>query len=72
MQWILQDIEDSHKLAEALDKSQVAFTLHTVIPFVGELMPEPTVNNPNAVVLFGSYILWRTAEAKITSQVSSS
>lgn len=64
MQWILQDIEDSDKLAEALRESRVEYSVHTVIPFVGELIPEPTVNNPNAVVMFGSYILWRTAEAK--------
>jgi hypothetical protein len=63
MQWILQEFEDTAKLADALDRLGIAYTFHKVVPFVGELLPEPEIPDPNAVVLYGSYSLWRTAEA---------
>ena len=63
MQWILQDFEDTQKLAKALDRLGFSYTWHKVVPFVGELLPEPIVRDPNAVVMFGSYSLWRNAEA---------
>jgi len=63
MQWILQDFEDTRKLAEALDRLEIGYTWHKVIPFVGELVPEPVVPDSNAVVMFGSYSLWRNVEA---------
>ena len=63
MQWILQEFEDTQKLAEALDKLEIPYTWHKVIPFVGELIPEPVIVDPNAVVMFGSYTLWRNAAA---------
>lgn len=37
---------------------------HKVVPFVGELIPEPEVADPDAVILFGAHSLWRTAEAR--------
>lgn len=61
MQWVLQEFEDTHKLAAALERQGIPFTWHKVVPFVGELMPKPTITNPKAVVLFGSYTLWRYA-----------
>ena len=64
MQWVLQDFEDTQKLAEALDRLGLAYSWHKVVPFVGDLLPEPEVADPNAVVMFGSYSLWRYAEAK--------
>lgn len=64
MQWILQKFEDTEKLAAALDRLGISYTWHKVVPFVGELAPEPEVADPNSVVLFGSYSLWRTAQAK--------
>lgn len=64
MQWILQRFEDTGKLAEALDRLGIAYTWHKVVPFVGDLVPEPVVANPDRVVLFGSYSLWRYADAK--------
>lgn len=63
MQWILQDFEDTRLLAEALDRLGLPYTWHKVVPFVGDLSPAPVVDDPNAVILFGSYTLWRNAEA---------
>ncbi|MBB3656461.1 hypothetical protein FHX15_001689 [Rhizobium sp. BK650] len=64
MQWLLQEFDDTRKLAEALDRLGISYTWHKVVPFVGELIPEPVVVDPDAVVMFGSYSLWRYAEAK--------
>ncbi|MEM9427452.1 MAG: ATP-grasp domain-containing protein [Pseudomonadota bacterium] len=61
MQWILQEFEDTSKLAEALERLGIGFSWHKVVPFVGELSPEPVVPDTEAVVLFGSYTLWRYA-----------
>ena len=63
MQWILQEFEDTAKLARALDELGLAYSWHKVVPFVGDLQPRPVIANPDAVVLFGSYTLWRYAEA---------
>lgn len=62
MQWILQEFEDTAKLGEALARLGLPHTWHKVVPFVGELSPEPAVADPDAVVMFGSYSLWRYAE----------
>ncbi|MFV0473595.1 MAG: ATP-grasp domain-containing protein [Pikeienuella sp.] len=64
MQWILQQYDDTQKLAEALDRLGISYSWHKVVPFVGELIPEPEVRDPKAVVMFGFYNLWRYAEAK--------
>ncbi|MEM8793286.1 MAG: ATP-grasp domain-containing protein [Pseudomonadota bacterium] len=61
MQWILQEFEDTHKLAAALDRLGYAYSWHKVVPFVGDLIPEPAIEDPEAVVFFGSYTLWRYA-----------
>ena len=50
-------------MASALDQLQIPYTWHKVVPFVGELTPVPTINDPNAVIMFGSYTLWRYAQA---------
>ncbi len=63
MQWILQDFEDTRKMAVALDRLDIPYTWHKVVPFIGELTPKPTIKEPNDVVLFGSYTLWRYAQA---------
>ena len=62
MQWILQRFEDTEKLAPALDRLGLAYSFHKVVPFVGELEPAPTINDPDSVIFFGSYTLWRYAE----------
>lgn len=64
MQWVLQPLEDTQKLAAALTALGLPFTWHKVIPFVGDLVPEPTIRDPHAVVLFGAYALWRYAERR--------
>jgi len=56
MQWILQEYEDTSRLAEVLDRAGETYSLHKVVPFVGELDPEPNIVDPN-VVMFGSYSL---------------
>jgi hypothetical protein len=63
MQWILQQFEDTAKLAEALDRLGLDYSWHKIVPFAGELMPEPDIRDPNAVVMFGAYSMWRYAEA---------
>lgn len=62
--WILQQFEDTQKLAHALDQLGISYSWHKVVPFVGALIPEPEVHDPRAVVMFGSYTLWRYAESK--------
>lgn len=64
MQWILQAFDDTAALAAALDRLGLPYSVHKVVPFVGELLPEPVVADPNRVVLFGSHSLWRTAERR--------
>lgn len=64
MQWLLQDFEDTRKLADALDRLAISYSWHKVVPFIGDLTPVPTIKDPNAVVMFGSYTLWRFANAK--------
>lgn len=61
MQWILQKFEDTTKLAAALDRLGLTYSWHKVVPFVGELQPEPKIEDAKNVVLFGSYTLWRYA-----------
>lgn len=63
MQWLLQEFEDTRKMADALDRLEIPYTWHKVVPFVGELTPPPNIKDPNAVVMFGSYTLWRYAQA---------
>ncbi|MCY4179933.1 MAG: ATP-grasp domain-containing protein [Litoreibacter sp.] len=61
----MQDFEDMHRMAEALDRVGASYSWHKVIPFIGKLEPEPLIDDPNDVVLFGSYTLWRYAEKRV-------
>ena len=61
MQWILQKFEDTKKLGSALAAEGIPFTWHQVVPFEGTLLPPPDIQDPNAVMMFGSYGLWKTA-----------
>lgn len=63
MQWVLQEFEDTQKLARVLDQLAIAYSWHKVVPFVGDLVPPPVVVDANSVILFGSYSLWRNALA---------
>lgn len=64
MHWLLQEFEDTHKLAEALDRLGIPYSWHKVVPFAGDLIPEPDIPITDAVVMFGSYTLWRYAKAR--------
>ncbi|AKF13625.1 hypothetical protein PHIN3_362 [Sinorhizobium phage phiN3] len=57
MQWILQDYEDTARLAEILERVGLEYSMHKVVPFVGELDPAPLIIDPDAVLMFGSYSL---------------
>lgn len=50
-------------MADALDRLDIPYTWHKVVPFIGELIPTPTIKDPKDVVMFGSYTLWRYAKA---------
>ncbi len=63
MQWILQDFEDTAKLAAALDRLGISYSWHKVVPFTGDLLPKPQIADPYSIVLFGAYSLWRYAKA---------
>jgi ATP-grasp domain, R2K clade family 3 len=63
VQWILQDFEDTAKLAAALDRLGLPDTWHKVVPFVGDLVPWPEIPDPRSVVMFGAYSLWCHAKA---------
>lgn len=54
MQWILQQFEDTEKLADALDRLGIPYSWHKVVPFIGELVPKPEVRDRQCVVMFGS------------------
>ncbi|MEM0905720.1 MAG: ATP-grasp domain-containing protein [Pseudomonadota bacterium] len=62
MHWILQEFEDTPRLAAALDRLGIRYSMHKVVPFVGDLIPPPEITDPNSVIMFGSYTLWRNAE----------
>ncbi|MEM8978922.1 MAG: ATP-grasp domain-containing protein [Pseudomonadota bacterium] len=62
MQWILQDFEDTRKLGAVLERLGFEHTWHKVVPFVGDLTPEPEIPDPSDVVLFGSYTLRHYAQ----------
>ncbi len=57
MQWILQDYEDTAKIAEILSRVGIPHSLHKVVPFIGQLDPVPAIDDPKQVVMFGSYSL---------------
>jgi hypothetical protein len=64
VQWVLQRFEDTERLGDVLAARGIAHSWHDVVPFVGQLVPEPVIDDPGAVILFGSYTLWRHAEAR--------
>ena len=61
LHWVLQDFEDTRTLSEALDRLGQSYTWHKVVPFAGDLIPLPDVEDPSRVVLFGSYALRHAA-----------
>ena len=67
MHWILQEslFKESEwsSLIGALDRFDIPFSVHEVIPFVGELVP-PAAPRQDKVVCFGSYSMRHTAKAQ--------
>lgn len=59
MQWLLQEFEDTRKLAQTLDRLEIPYSWHKIVPFVGDLQPAPRISDPQNVILFGAYSLWR-------------
>lgn len=64
MQWLLQEFDDTRRLALALDRLNTPYSWHRVVPFAGDLEPEPLIADSSAVMLFGSYSLWRYAKKR--------
>ena len=62
MQWILQEFEDVAKLRDVLQRLGLPHSTHKLVPFVGDLTPEPAIPDTQNVVLFGGYSLWRYAK----------
>lgn len=64
MHWILQNNlfnEDAYQvLLETLQKFEISHSIHKVVPFVGELHPEPELGHQN-VICMGSYSLRHAA-----------
>jgi hypothetical protein len=65
MHWILQnDLFNEvayQKLLETLERFQIPYSIHKVIPFIGELVPEPELDTKN-VICMGSYSLRHAAK----------
>lgn len=66
MHWILQsnfcDEPKWRDMIATLDKFAIPYTIHKVVPFVGELVPPATPSQSN-VICFGSYSMRRAAAA---------
>lgn len=64
MHWILQNNlfnEDAYQvLLDTLERMELPYSIHKVIPFVGELVPEPELSHYNAICM-GSYSLRHAA-----------
>ncbi len=67
MHWILQDnMFDEAAYADlvaALEQFAIPYSVHKVIPFVGDLLPDPQLNTTN-VICIGSYSMRHIAKTK--------
>jgi len=65
MHWILQDNlfnEDAYQeLQSTLERFEIPYSIHKVIPFIGELVPAPNLDTSN-VMCMGSYSLRHAAK----------
>jgi len=65
MHWILQNNLFNEKgyqtLLDTLERFSLPYTIHKVVPFVGELLPEPMLDTKN-VICMGSYSLRHSAK----------
>lgn len=67
MHWILQDNifneEAFDQLEKTLARLDLSYSIHKVIPFIGELSPEPNLSTDN-VICIGSYSMRHYAKVK--------
>lgn len=67
MHWVLQEnIFDEKKfdtLVDYLGRVGISYSIHKVVPFVGELMPDPEFDHHN-VICIGSYSMRHVAKKK--------
>jgi hypothetical protein len=66
MHWVIQENLYREKglddLIDLLGRAGIPYSLHKVIPFVGDI--EPDINPPNPVIVFGTYGMRRIAARK--------
>jgi hypothetical protein len=66
VRWIIQenlyDEKGLRELVETLDRQRVSYSIHKVVPFSGELIPD--VNPEGPVVCIGAYSMIRVAKAR--------
>ena len=64
MHWIIQENlfkeNEWENLLATLERFDIPYSVHKVIPFVGELVPEPVIDSAK-VICFGSYSMRHTA-----------
>jgi hypothetical protein len=54
MQWILQEDQcDIVAISETLDRLQLPYSLHKIIPFIGLPLPAPEIIDPTKVIFLG-------------------
>lgn len=65
MHWILQENlfreNEWNNLVSTLERFEIPYSVHKVIPFIGELVPPPRPQHPH-VICFGSYSMRHTAK----------
>lgn len=68
MRWVLQNNifneEGFGSLVDVLTRFGIVFSEHKVIPFIGELMPEPEIDDGEPVIVMGSYSMALYADKK--------
>lgn len=75
MHWILQNNifnEDAYTvLEETLQRFGVPYSVHKVVPFVGDLLPEPELTTNN-VICMGSYSMrhWALDNEQMSSLIA--
>ena len=57
MQWVLQEFEDTRRLAVDLTARALPWSFHKVVPCEGSLTPAPQIADQRSEVLFGSFAI---------------
>ena len=65
MHWVIQENifreEAYDRMIETLERFDIPYSIHKVVPFVGELIPEPVIED-RRVMCFGSYSMRHVAK----------